>query len=562
MSRISPKKFHLKNRKSVGNTRDKSIQSALYEIAPNEYLFVPSDDMWLVHELNKPAVVLERAGLRPRFWERLKGRFESNPVLFDWVYGHLRKLPEDATPRCDVLEKLLAFRAAASVKVVATKAIRNPERLATRKRESSHVTEQTIYHWLRVYQEHPWFERWLLRGQDQVERVTIVTADEVRRGRKAMDWRRICRAAGLNPTSSYSRWLHTGKIPDQRFRQWLYGGPAPNGVFIVGEELQRLHDEMSETGVCKKAGITVDCACYWIKHPRLKLILEEAIRVAGNVQSEQRFLSQPEPEGRKRGRPGVLNRILAYAKAKLPSACCERAGVDYRHYHEELSQAKRLGAKDELLRYLRSEGCYSGWSQPRYGLFAQNFFIPSDGIFKFREEAKRVAVDQRSAELWRIPGFDKWFEDWTNPYSDSDEHNGQPSTGDGQSFNGEQIETLIAAMPPIENLTIASANHVILEKVNSAILPPANPTRAQRGKQAVAGLERGTPGRPSTNDEVVNYFLDQKRRDRSLRIKQILKQFKQEHPEHPIFSNQNPEGALRNALYERRKASSPKNEPN
>src|SRR5262249_123090 len=83
--------------------------------------------------------------------------------------------------------------------------------------------------------------------------------------------------------------------------------------------------------------------------------------------------------------------------------------------------------------------------------------------------------------------------------------------------------------------------------VPSASVPSGEPGRRQPSPPG-NGQRRPLIGRPATNQDVVDFVLDQKQREPVLRNKQILKRFRDQHPDHPIFKTKNPQAALRAAL--------------
>src|SRR5262245_30988872 len=138
-------------RENVANTRDKWQQDAIYPAGVKDgepLLYVPTDDIWLVHETAK--------------------------------------------------EVKLTGQRAIDVAAIAAVTYRSDESLASRKRKlNRQVSEGLIYSWLRKHQARPWFEGWLFRAERPPKEVTIADSDITRRCRKAWDFRRHALQAGL-----------------------------------------------------------------------------------------------------------------------------------------------------------------------------------------------------------------------------------------------------------------------------------------------------------------------------------------------------------------------------
>src|SRR5262249_21265927 len=206
-------------------------------------LFVPSETLRLVHERSTPDAVLMRVGRGRRLWYAWKrDHAAAHPWLFDWLYDRTQKLPAGAGDLLMPTEEMRAFREEASIRATA-RASDQPE-------ES--VSGCYLVNLKREYRRYPWFERWLLRGEDPPPGVTVATAKQVAACRAAWDWVRHCLRGGFHP-NTYKNWIKFGLIPDARWLRWLYGAPTPEGAFVVPPALQKLRKELSLTGISAAA---------------------------------------------------------------------------------------------------------------------------------------------------------------------------------------------------------------------------------------------------------------------------------------------------------------------
>jgi hypothetical protein len=415
MSTLAPKKSYSRKNDGIGL---KGLLPGFYRSGLN-MLFVPTDDMRLVHEASDPYAVLQRAELDPQNWRAWRKKYgQFWPRISTWLYDWHAPLPrghEGWTPT----DAMFAFRQEASHQAIAAAAIRPPEQSAStfRRFYGTHVSVQMIDKWLAwgVTKDQEWFEGWVSRGEDAPNHVTVATADQVRRTSKAWDYVAICHEAGLpSPINSYIRWLRRGLIPDLSWLKYLFGWSAPG--FVVTEKLQRLRAEKSCSGIARATVPRIGHATLWrlLKNEAAAQALERALTEAASRGSREdvppAWLTTSELDRE------TIRVIWSYARAAVTKACCDRAAFVGSEYNLALEDADRYGAKDLLLSYLNEEG-RSRVKNKRFGLVSENFFIPTPGMIAFRRAANRVRDQQKVWELENLPGFDEWFLDRVLPRS-------------------------------------------------------------------------------------------------------------------------------------------------
>jgi hypothetical protein len=379
--------------------------------------FVPCEDMWIVREKSKPDAVLKRANLSTRTWGHWKYEHQDKPWLFEWLYLHSDALPKKLSPEANGFKptkSMHAFREQSSIAAIADAAERSKDqrKASWQAPYSDHVTKQLIWSWRKKYKDYPWFERWLLRGED-ADGIHIARLHQIRGAARAWNFAFLCRDAGMDP-GTYCDWINSGRIPDLPWLLWLYGGPIPDGAFVVRESLQRLRSEYSKSAICKAAResgahIHLGDALRWESDPQTKAGLEKAIEAANKSGPK----SPPESETWNKLHSRTRKNIWESAKSATLSACCKRAGVT--DYYQSLQQAERCGVQKELENYLKQEGKYPNTKNRLSGLIVPNFFIPSSDMLAFREKALKEWTLQNIAPLKNLPYFDQWFVDWTMP---------------------------------------------------------------------------------------------------------------------------------------------------
>jgi hypothetical protein len=372
--------------------------------------------MHLVHEAGKPSAVLKRAGLDPDRWWEWKNKFGlSHPWLFDWLYSP--KMDPPPGPAGEIItEAMHQFRDCATITAVTAAAPRPPaRRKGASSRTGNSVSPDMTNHWRRKFKEYPWFERWLLRGEDPPAeaRVTIATPDQVKRCSPAWHYPTLGKAAGLGSHQTYYQWFRTGLIPDPPWLRWLYGDRAPEGVFVVPRSLVGLRAEKTVAKICKAAKVKRGTVDWWRQDDRLRGELEKAVRAAAAPGNPDWTLARvkfgPETQD------GTRALMRKYACKATLNACCKRAGLTVPDYYALVKEAERAGAKEDLLRYLDSGGEGDRLKFSQGGWFTPRLFIPPDLVRDFREAAGEERTRQRLSLLRALVGFDEWFLDWVMP---------------------------------------------------------------------------------------------------------------------------------------------------
>ncbi len=396
-------------------------RASVYHFDGDKVLFVPQEDMWLVHEASKPTSIARRAGLCKDIWYSWKTEFSHLWAwLPDWLYG--AKMPDDAPRTFRPPRGMSAFREHALVKG------KDGIAAAAKRPDGSSVHDQAVRTWRDKYGPVlQWFPGWLVRGEDPPANVTVATAECVARCRRAFDYAAHCREAGLKQGDNYTEWIRKGQAPGLAWRWWLFSGKRPEGVFIILPALRRFKAERSARGICAGAEPAIDISTHtkWLRDPRLRAALQDAIRVAAAPGSPTWNTAPPDLH------PDTKRCMWAYALAAKVKACCARAGLAWVKYEEMLAEATRLGAKDELLAYLNNAPEWQGGKARLVGLITPRLYVASQNMIDFKKVARAEFTRQN---IWQIrartPGFARWFLDWTEPGDfgglKSDElHNGQ-----------------------------------------------------------------------------------------------------------------------------------------
>jgi hypothetical protein len=382
-------------------TRATKPHSGIYA-TDTGYLFVPTEDMWTVHEASKPSAISARADLGRTWWYQVRREYGPDRHWLDEYFYSACALPADAgfkpTPT------MLAFREEATIRSILAAARRPRKRMqiAWRRDYREQVTEALMSYWRRMYKAYGWFDRWLPRGGDLPAEVTVATVQQIRRCSRAWDFATLCRRIGCRADSTYVLWLRRGLIPDLGWLKWLFGAPSPKGSIPVGPALQRLRGEMGRKGILRAAGLNTATIWLWeTDHrtsPSIKAIL------AGRSGADMEELPRR-----------TQDQMKAVSEAASLEACCVRARLSLSGYYNAIKEAERCGVKDKLLQYLKIEGQFGTTKSRQSGLVADNFFVPTRDMLKFREEACREGAKQKVWSLANLPGFDAWFVDWTMP---------------------------------------------------------------------------------------------------------------------------------------------------
>ncbi|MFL5242422.1 MAG: hypothetical protein ACJ8FY_09970 [Gemmataceae bacterium] len=388
-------------------TRASKPRAAIYPLN-DQVLFIPTEDMWNIHEASKLSAICARAGVG-RVDRQIKKLCGEMPWFEDWLYSN-RALPiESSEIKFRPTPAMLAFRKEATIRAILAAAPRSKDRMqsAWRRDYRPLVKDSLLSHWQMLYKAYDWFNPWLLRGKKPPSHVTVVTAQQARRCSHAWDFATFCRRAGFRSDSTYVLWLGRHLIPDTRWLRWLFGAPAPAGAIVVGHELQRLRKEMSRKGVLRAACMSTATIWYWEQRQRTSGVIKALL--AGENWKNMKEWEQLTPE--------TQDQMEAVNKAGSLAACCNRAGLSVSAYYNALREAERYDVKDELLQFLKSESKYRPPRSRQSGLVAKDIFIPTRDMLRFRDEAIREGVKQKIWSLAALPGFHTWFLDWATPKS-------------------------------------------------------------------------------------------------------------------------------------------------
>jgi hypothetical protein len=254
--------------------------------------------------------------------------------------------------------------------------------------------------WLRA---HEWFFPWLLRGKLMPENVKVVQAAVVERARVAWDYMAHCREAGIT-ISNYSRFFRRGLIPTLGWLKWLYGAAPPDGSFAVPQAILRLRTQTGVKQVIRAAGGN-RTVFYLLKKKAGPLV--EGLLANPSDYAAGRTPSGPLADSWH----GLTDRERAYlvkvAAAATIGACSKRAGVNPTVYAQAMRDADSLGVKDLLLSLVWAPR-QKGGTYLKAGLLTPRFFVPSEGMYAFRD----AALETGGVWETHLPAFDEWFVDW------------------------------------------------------------------------------------------------------------------------------------------------------
>jgi hypothetical protein len=424
-------------------TRAARSRSSIYQVGDG-FLFVPAEEMWNLHEASKPAAILARAGLgRSDFRQWLQ---KHGAELALWLYSY--RAGPDTADGFEPTDSMVAFRKEATIRAILAAAPRSCEQMqeAWRPDRKAHVTEALLSYWRRMYKSHEWFDRWLLRGAEPPPAVTVVTAQQANRCNRAWDFSTICRRIGVRTDSTYVLWLSQGQIPSEGWLKWLFGAPPPPGSFVVDPGLQRLRREMGRKALLRAAGLNTSTIWQWDRNPRTRGAIR-AVLEQSDPSAVAEWGELPE---------GTRDNMLVVRKVADLRACCERAAISVAKYYKLMAQARLAGVEGELTQYLRMKGLYAPPMSRQSGLIADNFFIPTADMVKFREEAMREGARQQVWSLQNLPGFNAWFRDWTTPKG----HRGRRHTlpAGVESTRAVPTATVSNASVPVDNKATTDTN--------------------------------------------------------------------------------------------------------
>jgi len=389
------------------------------------HLFVPTEAMWNVHEASKPTAVLARALLSRTLWNTWRRKYEAEWLwLSGWLYSSRSLLPAEANG-FQPPTAMGDFRKEASLEKILSNALmpedgKRPGPRRRQREESPHVTDALLSMWRRKYKTHDWFDRWLLRGEDPPVDVVVATLDEVRRCRRAWDVASICANLEAKTRAKQSKgkrgkkrtdttlasWLNRGLIPSIEWLEWLFGWPEPNGVFVVDGGLQRLRSQLGREAILEEAGVNENAAWAWEQDEKTRSFVTTIL--AGK--------NPTAVAGWEKLHPITKTTMLKVAESATLERCSERAGISVAVYHNAQRTAELRQAKKLFNEYLKMEGAFErSKGKVRAGLVADNFFIPSPDMLRFRAVAQKLGGEQRVWSLRDRPGFREYFLDRVVP---------------------------------------------------------------------------------------------------------------------------------------------------
>src|SRR5262249_37573117 len=147
-----------------------------------------------------------------------------------------------------------------------------------------HVSHRMVNLWRSAYRHLGWFEGWLLHGEDSPSGVTVATAGQVARCRRAWDYVGVCRSANVSFENTYlTEWMLGGNVPGPKWRRWVFGSPAPADAFVVPESLVRLRLEATPYRICLAARLKRDEVRQWRSEEQLQAVLTDACQWASKT---------------------------------------------------------------------------------------------------------------------------------------------------------------------------------------------------------------------------------------------------------------------------------------
>jgi hypothetical protein len=404
------------------------------EPAEGAVLWVPGEDLWLVHDKAKPSAVADRAELARDFYNSAIRLYDN--AAAPWVGDYLYHLAE-APPGANLTPAMEAFRCESTLKAICRAAVRPTEqlRIARVKRgRLAHVPVSLVTHYLERLQAWPAVRHWIRCGQQLPGNFTVASADQCRRAGLAFDWmghllrtelteEEAATARGRRPSiGSYARWVgaHPGQaIGDVQAVKWLFGFREPEGVYVVGLKLQRLRPEMTLEAAARAAGVAPSTARLWRADADLGPVLNRAFAMA--EPTAEAIIAQHADLDRQ-----VAARIAALAVAAKPRACRDRAGFKWSEtarshyeYQQCLSEARRAGALAELKaylgEYLPGKPAYDFAASHQTGRVAPHLLVASPAFSAFRRVSGQALTEHGGHELARLPHFELWFRDLATP---------------------------------------------------------------------------------------------------------------------------------------------------
>jgi hypothetical protein len=408
---------------------------------------VACEDQLRVHDESKPCAICVAAGLGRTWWLQSEQRYAEHwPWLAKYMY-HTGRWRADAG--LEKTDSMLAFREHSTSRAILKAAERPKDRRGWRKDYVSEIPESMLSYWRRKIRRslarvfpkrrgkklYLQYDRWQVRGEDLPTNWTVVTAEQYRRVVRWLDFAAHCasliqprrsaerrrRSKRSRANSTYVLWIGN-KILDLGCLKWLFGFPRPDGVYFVSEALGRLKHQKGRKGILvelKRRGNRDDAILWRWEHDERTAGPIKSILAGGKGEAAAGW-EQLNEETRRQMK--VVEEVVSL------DDCLRRADLSRAQYFVELREAEDRDAKELLLAYLASEGCFAPPGKKvnpqdngkrvgnrRCGLVAPNFFIPTYIMWRFRERAEEEAAKQRVWELTNLPGFDHWFADWAAP---------------------------------------------------------------------------------------------------------------------------------------------------
>jgi len=359
-----------------------------------------------------------------------------------WLYHapvDLKILPP--SHRADT--RMLAFRSESTIQALLRAALRaTPNALI-----SSRVKV-----WLERYERMSWFQRWLLRGENAPSDVRVLTIGELQRFDRAWDYIGILRDAKQNASGSgidrsmYQRCFREEMFPTEQlagFVQWLFGGPMPQGWYIVPEWFSSLLQRLTVAGIRQAAELSAGFTGSCKRDATLGQALAEAVRKKGQLghkdcpawqslgdRANERIAQHNLTNGRKNVIYTPIEQqrqcILAYAKHAQLTRALESVGKSYETWTELRAEAAlHIGASaaradrqaimaaaraalDELVQPSLPVSGGPDERAPASGRLAPGLYAPMPWMYSFRIAATNRRREHHISGVRDVPRSAAW----------------------------------------------------------------------------------------------------------------------------------------------------------
>jgi len=303
------------------------------------------------------------------------------------------------------------------------------------------------------------------------------------------------------------------------------------GITVVPLSIQRLRRERTILGISIGAGLDKTTYYEWMKVPSKKAAIQAAIVARRQHKKSPQgcpdWVRQPKQ---------VKKNMVAFAQASTMKRSCRRSRISFTELGDFLRMADRLNVSELVRDFINpqeqlADGVIKDWGKS--GLIAPGFFVPTDGMLAFRDEAIRagVANPKVNDSLKALPALEQWFLHLAVPKPHRDRRN------------------LVAMSSTSASPLNARNGSPEAEPANGSYTPDGD---KQKKKPNERQLDKGNPGRPDQNTILVEFAASIDQSEGKVQAPEILRRFKKEHPQHPIFKNDNPVRAFRMALYRAR----------